>query len=478
MFLNSCIQKFPPDLISALGLEGLPEKDCCHGSVTSDLVRRVAHQLVQLVLQSAQRRVGNEQSVGVVRGGASECSMDTLTNGDSKQEWVGLISPSALAPGKCVEGTCCNAMDTGGSLPIPASSETKQHRSKSHGVRFTGVVKMEDSTTAAQQRADDDEDSISVERRYVARRLVLRCIHAACHIMDSQDRHDSIEYLIASTKRIRISSPSPSSPSPSCEETVPLTERCVTPESLRMQQLRKKRGRSESHEVNSLTDYQLVRRQFSGSGSNGGEERLTLADKGLVQFSTKAISEEAEEEEDCTLSSLMDNLGKMTIDESCPSSDSDREMSLDREIEPNGDLASSGVTFAIGTTNNPSSSPNNPSPLSTTHFTAPLFTTAMATPTPPVDVRAAISAGAVPNMDVYVLIHSCPPRGECHKFLCHNTDEINLVYHCWLFGEVSCDPSLTVSSQLAVGVFDPSDVKPVHLDLQDGGAPFHCIDNR
>lgn len=407
------------------------EKDRCHGE-TSDLTRRVAHQLVQLVLHSAHWRVENEQSADV-------CSMDTLTNGDSKQEWVGL-NPPPPAPGRCVVEGTCNSMDTG-SLP-------KQHRSsKNRGVRFTAVV-MDHSTTT-QQKADDN--TISVERRCVARRLVLKCISAACHIMNSEDRCDSIEYLIASTKRMRISSPSPS-----CEE------RCVTPESLRMQQLCKKRGRSVSHEVNSLTYYNLTRRQFSG-----GEERV--ADNGLVQFSTKAISEE--EEEGCTLSSLMDNLGKMTIDESCPSSDSDREMSLDREMEPpHSDLVPSGVTFAISTT-------NNPSPLSTTHFTAPhpLFT--MATPTS-VDVRAATSVGTVPYMDVYVLIHSCPPRGVCHKFLCHNTDEINLVYHCWLFGDVFCDPSVTVSSQLAVGVFDPSGVQPVHLDLQDGGAPFHCIDNR
>ena len=426
-------------------------KEPHHDSEYSDLMRRVAHQLVQLALQSALLRV---EKAGAVRGGANECSMDILTNGDSKQEWAGL-TPSLAPGGRCVEA--CNAMDTG-------SSETKQRRSKSHGVKFTDVV-MEDSTTA-QQKAEDD--AVSMERRHVARRLVLKCIRAACHIIDSGDRRDSIEYLIASTKRIRISSPPPPPPPPSFEETVLLTERCVTPESLKRQQLRKKRGRSDSHEVNSLTDYNLIRRQFS---SRAAEER--------VQFSTKPINEE---EEDHTLSSLMDNLGRMTIDESCPSSDSDREMSLDREVEPQchgGDLVSSGVTFAIGTT-------NNPSPLSTTHFTAPLFT-AMATPTPlevkeatptPLDVRAAISTDAVPNMDVYVIIHSCPPHEVCHKFLCHNTDEINLVYHCWLFGDAPCDPSLTVSSQLEVGVFDPSGVQPVHLNLQDGGAPFHCIDNR
>ena len=85
---------------------------------------------------------------------------------------------------------------------------------------------------------------------------------------------------------------------------------------------------------------------------------------------------------------------------------------------------------------------------------------------------------SVPEMDVFVIIHTYPPPGICQKFLCNNTNEVNLMYHCWLFPDLPFDPKVTRSEWLEVGVFQPYGVQPVHLDLQDAGVAFYFLDPR
>ena len=84
----------------------------------------------------------------------------------------------------------------------------------------------------------------------------------------------------------------------------------------------------------------------------------------------------------------------------------------------------------------------------------------------------------LPDMDLLVIVHSHPVPGACQKFLCNNTNEVNLMYHCWLFPDIPFDSSITVSEKLEMGVFEPVGVQPVHLDLDDAGVPFYFLDNR
>jgi hypothetical protein len=40
---------------------------------------------------------------------------------------------------------------------------------------------------------------------------------------------------------------------------------------------------------------------------------------------------------------------------------------------------------------------------------------------------------ANPSTECYIEIHPMPQPGECQKFLCSNTNEINMMYHAWTF---------------------------------------------
>ena len=85
---------------------------------------------------------------------------------------------------------------------------------------------------------------------------------------------------------------------------------------------------------------------------------------------------------------------------------------------------------------------------------------------------------SVPEMDLFVIIHTHSPPGVCQKFLCNNTNEVNLMYHCWLFPDLPFDPKVTRNDWLEMGVFQPYGVQPVHLDLQDAGVAFYFLDPR
>ena len=82
------------------------------------------------------------------------------------------------------------------------------------------------------------------------------------------------------------------------------------------------------------------------------------------------------------------------------------------------------------------------------------------------------------TVDFYFIIHTQPVPSLCQKFLCDNMDEINLIFHCWLFQEASCDPEETLIDQLDMGIFEPQGVKPVHQDLLDSGIEFGATSPR
>ena len=82
------------------------------------------------------------------------------------------------------------------------------------------------------------------------------------------------------------------------------------------------------------------------------------------------------------------------------------------------------------------------------------------------------------SMEVYIVFHPKPPESPCQKFLCENHDEVNLMYHCWLFPDVEQGSEVTVSEELMMGVFEAQGVKPVHQDLKDAGVTFGGLDPR
>jgi hypothetical protein len=364
-------------------------------------------------------------------------------------------------------------------------------------VRFVNPMVRSPAMMSSSPREDDG--SMDATMRSLVRSLVLKCISAACHVMAPDPRRDSLENLISSTKRMRISSPSPSNEDSPLLNTVssPLAERSVTPESMRMQKLRKKRGRSESHEVNSLTDYNMITRHF----------------RNMVTAEKKGAGLGGRDEGDnnsMTLGSLVEHLGMMTIDEDKSDTDSEEVVSPTATAPTSSTYEFTAPPTASPTTHQdvPSSAPSlsssampspfavlsndTPSPFATLsnatpspfavppNLTTPSLLMALPNTTPPhmADLRRTANIGSVPDMDLYAIIHSCPPRGVCQKFLCSNCNEVNLVYHCWLFGEAPFDPNVTLSDQLAVGVFDYSGVQPVHLELQDAGVPFDYLEDR
>ena len=317
---------------------------------------------------------------------------------------------------------------------------------------MSGLMDIENSMSAAE-----------VERRNVAKRLVLKCIRAACESIVTRER-GSIENLIASTKRMRIDSPSPSNETTQfiLKSSSPLPDRCMTPESMKMQKLRKKRGRSESHEVNSLIDYDMMRSKLHstpGDGVKGAKVTLAKFNGGLI--------EEEENTSDDELNSILSNLEMMSLTQSSTLGDQEKHrntsLNLDIKISP-------AKNFDAFRLHSPCHAP--PQGVTTPIINSNMYSDAR------IDARIDAGSDSIPEMDFYVIIHSCPPRGMCQKFLCSNTDEINVLYHCWLFDNVPCDPSLTVSNQLKMGVFDPHCVQPVHLDLEDGGVPFQHLEMR
>ena len=82
------------------------------------------------------------------------------------------------------------------------------------------------------------------------------------------------------------------------------------------------------------------------------------------------------------------------------------------------------------------------------------------------------------TVDFYFIIHTQPIPGLCQKFLCDNMDEINLVFHCWLFQDAPFDPEATFIDHLDMGIFEPQGVQPVHQNLLDSGIEFGATSHR
>ena len=83
-----------------------------------------------------------------------------------------------------------------------------------------------------------------------------------------------------------------------------------------------------------------------------------------------------------------------------------------------------------------------------------------------------------PKTEIYITFHPMPPRNPCQKFLCDNTDEMNLMYHCWFFPAAQQDSEDSITDELMMGVFEARGVQPVHQNLKDAGVTFGRLEKR
>jgi hypothetical protein len=82
------------------------------------------------------------------------------------------------------------------------------------------------------------------------------------------------------------------------------------------------------------------------------------------------------------------------------------------------------------------------------------------------------------KMEFFVLGHTAPTPQECQKFMCSNWNEVNMVYHAWLFSTAPFTQDTTLSEQVEMGVFEARGIQPVHQDLKDAGISFETLSPR
>ena len=427
---------------------------------------------------------------------------------------------------------------------------------RNEGRKISFHIGKEPVTVSMDTQEKKEEEVVDEEElRVVAKKLVMKILHMACKEVESLNRRSSIEYLVASTKRMRIEeSPSPPPPAlfniaeeqdgvdPSNENTRPNpfselrsgpSERSPTPEHLLRRKLGKKRGRSGSHEVSALREFietsrrsKVIRKIINFKERiMGGVQQPSSGRGSSVKSPTRSNDDSSSQsgDEATSYTSLISNMSRMSIgppqlesdteseatsindesftilsaitvsedplaglrDESTSSSTSKRFPFQDIHHHTSGHQKSNHLGLAGGgggggsATDSPlhvtSSAHNTPSPLATQYSS---------TNTPQISSSNSDNTcndaqdSVVSNMDLYVIIHSRPSLGKCQKFLCNNTNEVNLMYHCWMYPNVPFDPGMSLSGKLEMGVFEPSFVEPVHLDLQDAGAAFYYLEER
>ena len=481
---HSFLRQLPPDILNALDIK-LDE-------LYTDVLIKTASELVQRVLKSAITRIQ---------------------------------SPPLTKPRERRHGTLDRSY-VNHLIVREHFQNTEEYRTKSESVSSDDFEEEDNrciETTVIEMEAVpmDYEDLL----RYTAKKLVRKVIHLACQRWESFDRRSSIEldYLVARTKRMKIDSPSPS-PSPSVPTPPPSPNQNHTKQDLNednnlgawsqagdsgiqlipsdllssnpsglfspgssseddllmSQKLGKKRQRSGSHDATSLKDLELFHDKYRQHScpepiislknqheSNSTESSPLLTVSGsLTSFCRERRS----------MTDLIINMRKMSIMEVEDEEDEDEE----------GDyLVLEAVTKPLHT--NEDIIENKQVKFSSRKM--PSFQTISSPILEDTETDACIEGPipiplthpdfhVIPKLDYYVIIHSYPPPGLCQKFLCHNTNEINLLFHCWLYKDIPVDPTLSVSEQVCMGLFEPEGVFPIHLDLQDGGVPFYYLESR
>ncbi len=480
LYVRRCLRTLPHDLISALDLneaakaefskshEAMETYNTTHidylDSRDNDIIA-IARSIVREAIDEAVRRVEN----GIKLGERRESKMDTDIS----------LSLPQVAVGNDV-------------WKVPQSSILEASEASVESEEDGGSINVEGSDSSCLPSNMMDCKNYEEELRSVARRLVLKCIQSACNeISARQQLGGSVESLTSSIKRMRIDSPPPPQPSLlSFADTIknvskgnsslgaptksksPVPERCLTPESLRREKQWKKRGRSESHEVNSLLDYDSERFRYRSTSARDLDSRRGGSANTIVE-------EYADDSDDGDqLNSIMTDLNKMSLNKN------------DRDEVGDEDVHDSVKSDGLGMTESMQKQVRFTvfSPLLRNHKSMPKSPPPLKCPTPlprsysmdtqTSDIRIALYEDSLPETDFYIMVHTCPPPGVCQKFMCDNWNEVNLLFHCWLYRDIPCDPSITVSEKVKMGLFQPHNVKPVHLDLVDAGVPFYFMEER
>ena len=361
-----------------------------------------------------------------------------------------------------------------------------------------------------------DEESVL---RKLARKLVRKVLHSACTLLEPLNRASSIEELVTLTKKLKLTVSPSGTPPVIIEEECQLLNNPLTSKSLdgalldvsnrlsdqatlpnspsfsvgsratllhasdpRDNNLGKKRQRSASHEANMEKDLEGIRLKFQTklhvSANNPGM-------KPASDDQEKSASEESLSvpfRNSRSLGAMVSDIRKMSImeveekeSESGESSDEENYTVLDAVTKPAQDIESNRNLDSGTVLQNQSSSFKNMQ----TNDVHLCNNSSHITFKPEVYLsQTTVHNAVVPDLEYYIIIHSFPPSGECQKFLCSNQDEVNLLFHCWLFKDMPLDATISVTEQVRMGLFEPQGVSPVHLDLVDGGIPFFHMDSR
>ena len=482
----------PHDVVCALDLNEVaemePPKNCCnaidvseHASMfldDQDPITEAAKKLVREVIEEAVKKVNDMCNAKLC--GRRESKMDTSEIYLNIPQVHGESGFWTVAHSSIREGSDLDESEG------------------SHDDRDS--INQESMHCPPKTNVKDCADN-EAELRSLARSLVLKCIQAACNeITARQQLGASVESLISSTKRMRIDSPPPPPHPYSFSDSIfknpksfsnsdsgtptksrsPMPDRCLTPESLRREKLWKKRGRSESHEVNSLLDYDAERSRYQSAGIRGIGGLDTGVDEDTILEEYNSDGEDA-----VNLTAIVSDLKKMTLHGRRHFSDGEEEEEDVDSEDGKSDLPTvtdgfkKQVRFGVFSPllkNQRTSSLRSPPPKSHQSPSPQPLPVSMDSQTS--DIGIAMYENSVPEMDFFLMVHTCPPPGVCQKFMCNNWNEVNLLFHCWLFRDFPCDPAVTVSENLSMGVFMPQNVQPVHLDLMDAGVTFHFMEER
>ena len=409
------------------------------------------------------------------------------------------------------------------------------------------------------RRKEQEEEELEDALRMAAKKLVKKALHLACKKWESMNRRSSIDYLIASTKRLKIASPSPpptlheedasfEAGIPSLQPTVELVERGGGLSPIPDRGRGKKRNRSQSHDIMMMKELEHFREvQLGLDGQEDGEREFAkprrVSSRGKDGISVhRGGSPYLHPPE--MVGELISDIRRMSIVEMQSESGAEDGYTSDEEYTILSAITKPAGSTSDSDTQSPVPPPNSPTTLQVTrdgsrYSPSPLLqqTFPSAIPPSPGDIalrlvpqfvngssqeemgtctspefqqqlntsnayteretyaNAAVELGfdksafltrgpihttdhPVPEMDYFVILHTRPPPGLCQKFLCSNMDEVNLMYHCWLYPDAPFDPAFVRSQMLPMGVFLPQGVAPVHQDLQDAGVAFHYLHPR
>jgi len=486
VLISRSLRSLPQDLLGALDLNEVVEKEFPKASLNAMEV--VSPGCSSAGCSSDQENAIVEISRAIVREAIEEAMLrvDGGKVNSFNPNWSGKqeLKPNASGISPNISVTTAEEAWTVPQLTVKGESDLEDYVAEDKD--SSGEESFECLPSINKKMYHSSED----ELQSLARRIVLKSIQAACNEISARHQlSGSIECLISSTKRMKIESPPPpfvpSLPAVTTKNTKgssntdldtptkslsPVPERALTPESLRREKQWKKRGRSESHEVSCLLDYDIEHSKYRTTS-------VRELDKGVGDHG-ETIREEFDTDEDDNLGTIVTNLTKLSLRHHNRSMNihADGYSSDCNRSEPPSN-ADKHVRFTVYSPllrdHHVASWHKNllPSSLSPRHSLASMETQSS-------DIRIAFYENSMPEIDFFFMVHTCPPPGLCQKFTCSNYNEINLLFHCWLFKDAPCDPSVTVSAQLEMGVFKPKNVKPVHLDLVDAGVPFNYMEER